>query len=82
MEAAHVTAVLAAPKQGTAARDATAIGHALAHGLGWLWHAYVTVVTAFAHHQVPPTAQTAAFAATFAAVVLFMFRRRKRSASA
>ena len=77
-----MTSILAAQKPGTAARDATAIGHTLARGLGWLWHSYVTVVTAFAHHQVPPSAPTAAFAATVAAVLLFMFRRRRRPAAA
>lgn len=77
-----MTSVLAAGRQGTAARDAAAIGHALAHGLGWLWQAYVTVITAFAHHQVPPSAPSAAFAATLAAVLLIVFRRRKRPASA
>jgi hypothetical protein len=75
-----MTAVLAAGKQGTAARDAAAIGHALGHGLGWLWHSYLIVIQAFARHQVPPPAPAAAFAATFAAVLLIVFRRRKRSA--
>ena len=74
-------AVLAAGKQGTAARDAIAIGRALAHGAAWLWHACVTVITAFAHHHVPPANQTAAFAVTFVLVMAIVFRKRKRPAS-
>lgn len=77
-----MTAALGSQKQGTAARDAAAIGHALANGLAWLWHAYVTVITAFAHHHVPPSSQTAAFAVTFVLVMAIVFRRRKRPASA
>ena len=77
-----MTVVLAAQKQGTAARDAATIGHALAHGLAWLWHAYVTVIPAFVHHQVPPAGQTAAVAVTFVLVMVIVFRRRKRPASA
>ena len=77
-----MTAVLASQKQGTAARDATAIGHALAHGAAWLWRACVTVITAFAHHHVPPASQTAAFAVTVVLVMAIVFRRRKRPASA
>lgn len=75
-----MTAVLAAGKQGTAARDAAAIGHELARGLAWLGHAYVTVITAFAHHQAPPPGQTAAFAVTFVVVMAVVFRRRRRPA--
>jgi Na+/phosphate symporter len=77
-----MTAVLAAGKQGTAARDAAAIGHALVNGAAWLGRAYITVITMFAHHQVPPPGQTAAFAVTFVLVMVIVFRKRKRPASA
>jgi Mg/Co/Ni transporter MgtE len=82
MEAADMSAaVLAAGKQGTAARDAAAIGHALVNGAAWLGRAYVNVITMFAHHQAPPPGQTAAFAVTFVLVMAIVFRRRKQPAS-
>lgn len=69
-----MTAVLAAARnQGTAV-------HALTSGLEWLWRCYVTVLTAFAHHQVPPPVQSAVFAVTFTVALAIVFRRRKRSA--
>lgn len=71
-----------AARQGTTARHSFPIGHDLGHGLAWLWHSYLIVIQAFAHHQVPPTAPTVAFAATAAAVLLFLFRRRRRTAAA
>ena len=73
---------LAAARQSTSARDAAAIGRDLAHVLAWLWHSYVIVIQAFAHHEVPPITSTVPFAVTFTAVMAFVFRRRRHTTRA
>jgi hypothetical protein len=77
-----MTVVLAAPERGTAARDAAAIGRSLARGLAWLRDSYAVDFQAFAHHQAPPAVPAAVFAVTFAALLMFLFRGRKRPAAA
>jgi hypothetical protein len=83
MEAAHMTAVLAAQKQGTAARDAIAAGHDLARAAAWLGRAYIATATAVARHHAPADPmQAAAFAVTLVLVLMIVSRGRKRRASA